>query len=77
MRELLQVGGDIEGIRSAPVHAPDAAGGEHPDPGEGGNDHGGSHRCGAVELFGDDKRNVPAGGFNYVSGLAQGFDFIP
>ena len=46
--QLLQIGGDVHGGLSPPVHAADAAGGEHGDPGHVGDNHGSGDSGGAV-----------------------------
>ena len=55
--EFLQVGRDVEGLLGAAVHAADAAGGEHPDPGHGGHYHGGGHRGRPQPLVGQPANN--------------------
>ena len=70
--QLLQIGGDVEGLLSAPVDAADAAGGEHLNTGHVSDDHGGGHGGGAVPALGHQNGQVTAAGLgDGRAGLAQ------
>ena len=72
MGQLLQIGGDVEGLLSAPVDAADAAGGEHLNTGHVSDDHGGGHGGGAVPALGHQNGQVTAAGLgDGRAGLAQ------
>ena len=73
--QLLQVGGDVEGLLSAPVDAADAAGGEHLNTGHVSDDHGGGNGGGTVPALGHQNGQVPAAGLGDAgAGLAQVID---
>ena len=70
--QLLQIGGDVEGLLSAPVDAADAAGGEHLNTGHVSDDHGGGHGGGAVPALSHQNGQVTAAGLgDGRAGLTQ------
>ena len=75
--QLLQVGGDIHGGLSAPMHAADAAGGKDLDARHGGDHHGGGDGAGTVHALGYQHGQVTAAGLgDGVAGLAQIVNFV-
>lgn len=76
LRKLGQIGGDVESLSRALVHAADAAGGENADTGAGGGDHGGGHRGGAGAALGDRKGDIGARDLHGVGGLGQRLELV-
>ena len=75
--QLLQIGGDVHGGLSPPVHAADAAGGEHGDPGHVGDNHGSGDSGGAVPALRHQHGQIPTAGLGHGrAGLAQVVDLL-
>ena len=75
--QLLKVGGDVEGLLRAAVHAADAAGGEHANARHVGDHHRGGDGARAVLALRDEHGQVAAGGLgNARAGAAEVVDLF-
>ena len=70
-RQFVEVGGDVEALLGALVHAADAAGGEDPDAGPMRRDHGGGDRGAAGAALGDREGEIGARQLHGAGGLGQ------
>ena len=75
--QLFEVGGDVERLLRAAVHAADAAGGEHADARHVGDHHRGGDGASAVLALRDEHRQVAAGSLRDArAGAAEVVDLI-
>ena len=75
--QLLEVGGDIERLLRAAMHAADAAGGKHADARHVGDHHRGGDGAGAVPALRDEHGQVAAGRLGDArAGLAEVVDLL-